>query len=73
MAAQPYDKLILASKARTLAYTIGDETILNELAEHDLYKLNPLVDDDRLDIAKHLAPTNSSFETVAYSDASFAV
>ena len=73
VAAQPYDDIPLSSKVRISAYTIGDETMLNELAEHDLYKLNPLVDDDQLDITKLLAPTNSRFKSVAYSDASFAV
>ena len=38
-----------------------------------MYKLNPLIDDESLDITKVLAPTNSRFRKVAYSDASFAV
>ena len=54
-------------------YSIGDEASFNELEEHNLYKLDPLLDDESLDIIKTLAPTNSRFTTVAYSDASFAV
>ncbi len=38
-----------------------------------MYKLDPLVDDESLDIGKVLAPTNPRFKKVAYSDASFAV
>jgi hypothetical protein len=30
VAAQPYEKLTLLSNVRTLAYTIGDETSINE-------------------------------------------
>jgi hypothetical protein len=36
-------------------------------------KLDPVLDDESLDISKILAPTNPRFTTVAYSGASFAV
>jgi hypothetical protein len=54
------------------AYSTGDSTVLNELKESDLYKLDDH-DDPSLDITKVLAPTNPRFTTVAYADASFAV
>jgi hypothetical protein len=43
------------------------------LKEHDIYKLDMITDDAALDIVKKLAPVNSRFTKVAYSDASFAV
>jgi hypothetical protein len=55
------------------SYSIGDETQINELEEKNLYKLHPTLDDKSLDIDKKLAPTNTRFTMVAYSDASFAV
>jgi hypothetical protein len=54
-------------------YSIGDETRINDLEENNLYKLDPLLDDELLDIPKILAGTNSRFTKVAYTDASFAV
>jgi hypothetical protein len=54
-------------------YTTGDGTWINELAESDLYKLQPDEEDRHLDIVKVMAPTNPRFTMVAYSDASFAV
>ena len=54
-------------------YSIGDETQINDLEENHLYKLDPIFDDASLDIEKKLAPTNTRFTMVAYSDASFAV
>jgi hypothetical protein len=54
-------------------YSIGDEASFNELEENNLYKLDPILDDESLDISKVLAPTNPRFTKVAYSDASFAV
>jgi hypothetical protein len=56
------------------AYSTGDGIIdtQNELQEHDIYKLDDM-DDATLDLKKVLAPTNSRFTKVAYSDASFAV
>jgi hypothetical protein len=54
-------------------YSIGDETQINDLEENNLYKLHPTLDDQSLDIDKKLAPTNTRFTMVAYSDASFAV
>ena len=54
-------------------YSIGDEAVLNELEENNLYKLDPVVDDSDLDIEKNLAEVNNRFTKVAYSDASFAV
>jgi hypothetical protein len=54
-------------------YSIGDETILNELEESNLYKLDSVVDDSDLDIEKNLSDVNVRFTKVAYSDASFAV
>jgi hypothetical protein len=56
-----------------IPYSIGDEALFNELEETNLYKLNPDLDDESLDIVKILAPTNDRFTTVAYTDASFAV
>ena len=53
-------------------YSTGDATIINELKQSDIYKLDEQ-EDPQLDIPKHLAPTNSRFTKVAYSDASFAV
>jgi hypothetical protein len=53
-------------------YSIGDAATLNELKQSDIYKLDDH-EDQRLDIPKLLAPTNSRFTKVAYSDASFAV
>ncbi len=50
-------------------YSIGDEMQINDLEENNLYKLDPIFDDESLDIA----PTNKRFTVVAYSDASFAV
>jgi hypothetical protein len=52
-------------------YSTGDSTMLNELKESDLYKLDEH-DDPTLDIAKVLEPTNERFTKVAYADASFA-
>jgi hypothetical protein len=54
-------------------YSIGDEAVLNELEESNLYKLDSIVDDSDLDIEKNLADVNDRFTKVAYSDASFAV
>jgi hypothetical protein len=54
------------------SYSIGDSTEINELEENNLYKLDAH-EDEHLDIEKHLAPTNSRFTKVAYTDASFAV
>jgi hypothetical protein len=56
-----------------IPYSIGDEALFNELEETNLYKLNPDLDDESLDIVKILAPTNDRFTKVAYTDASFAV
>jgi len=56
-----------------ISYSIGDATKINELEENNLYKLHPTLDDQSLDIDKKLAPTNTRFTMVAYSDASFAV
>jgi hypothetical protein len=58
-----------------IPYSTGDDLrdTQNELKEHDMYKLDKDWDDASLDIKKILAPTNSRFTTVAYSDASFAV
>jgi hypothetical protein len=53
-------------------YSIGDQTIINELEETNLYKLDEF-DDVTLDIKKVLADTNKRFTVVAYTDASFAV
>ncbi len=61
------------TNVQSYAYSIGDEAVINELEEANLYKLNPLVDDESLDIRKVLAPTNARFRKVGYSDASFAV
>jgi hypothetical protein len=55
------------------SYSSGDEASFNELEENNLYKLDPVFDDESLDITKTLAPTNKRFTKVAYSDASFAV
>jgi hypothetical protein len=55
------------------SYSIGDEAVLNELEESNLYKLDSIVDDNDLDIEKTLADVNDRFTKVAYSDASFAV
>ena len=55
------------------SYSIGDTTEVNELEENNLYKLDLEVDDEHLDIKKNLAPTNSRFTMVGYTDASFAV
>ena len=57
----------------TTSYSTGDLTNMCELKEHDLYKLDPTIDDLSLDIQKVLAPTNSRFTVVSYADASFAV
>jgi hypothetical protein len=57
----------------TEEYSIGDSTTLNELEETNLYKLDPMVDDELLDIPKVLADVNPRFTKVAYTDASFAV
>jgi hypothetical protein len=59
----------------TIPYSTGDgiSEAQNELKEHDIYKLDIIHDDATLDILKILAPTNSRFTKVAYSDASFAV
>jgi hypothetical protein len=54
-------------------YSIGDEAVINELEENNLYKLDSIVDDSDLDIVKTLADVNARFTKVAYSDASFAV
>ena len=54
-------------------YSIGDEALFNELEENNLYKLDPYLDDESLDIIKTLAPTDDRFTMVAYTDASFAV
>ncbi len=56
-------------------YSTGDgiSDCQNELKEHDIYKLDMITDDAALDIVKKLAPVNSRFTKVAYSDASFAV
>ena len=54
------------------SYSIGDATEVNELEENNLYKLEAH-DDENLDIVKQLAPTNTRFTKVAYTDASFAV
>ena len=43
------------------------------MEENNLYKVDTDLDDITLDIEKILAPTNSRFTKVAYSDASFAV
>jgi hypothetical protein len=48
-------------------YSIGDRTEFNEFKESDLYKLDSIVDDAELDIAKNMAPTNKRFTIVAYS------
>ena len=61
------------SNVQLYAYSIGDEAFMNELEEVNLYKLNPLVDDESLDIPKVLAATNARFRMIGYSDASFAV
>jgi hypothetical protein len=53
-------------------YSTGDATIINELKQSDIYKLDEH-EDHQLDIPKHLAPANPRFTKVAYSDASFAV
>ena len=58
---------------KAVEYSIGDEAEFNELDEKNLYKLNPLVDEVKMDIPKVLAPENKRFTMVAYSDASFAV
>jgi hypothetical protein len=58
---------------KVVGYSIGDEAELNEFDEKNLYKLNPLLDDQSIDLLKVLAPTNKRFTKVAYSDASFAV
>ena len=60
---------------RQQTYSTGSDIrdTQNELKEHDIYKLDMDLDDANLDIKKILAPTNSRFTTVAYSDASFAV
>jgi hypothetical protein len=54
-------------------YSTGDFADINELEETNLYKLDPLVDDESLELTKTLADTNSRFTKVAYTDASFAV
>ncbi len=54
-------------------YSIVDEALFNELEKNNLYKLDPDLDDESLDIIKTLAPTDDRFTMVAYSDASFAV
>jgi hypothetical protein len=58
-----------------IPYLTGDDLrdTQKELKEHDMYKLDKDWDDVSLDIKKILAPTNSRFTKVAYSDASFAV
>jgi hypothetical protein len=53
-------------------YSTGDQALMCELKESDLYKLD-MTDDASMDIQKVLAPTNNRFTVVAYSDASFAV
>jgi hypothetical protein len=71
-----YDKYEAAVVTQSLLagqFSIGDQTECNEFKESDLYKLDPIVDDAELDIVKKLAPTNTRFTMVAYSDASFAV
>jgi hypothetical protein len=52
-------------------YSTGDQAMMCELKESDLYKLD-MIDDVSLDIKTVLAPTNTRFTVVAYSDASFA-
>jgi hypothetical protein len=59
--------------ALATSYMTGDQTNICELKEHDLYKLDPTIEDLSLDIQKVLAPTNNRFTVVAYADASFAV
>jgi hypothetical protein len=54
------------------AYSIGDQGVINELEENNLYKLDHH-DEAQFDITKSLADTNNRFTKVAYSDASFAV
>jgi hypothetical protein len=53
-------------------YSIGHESDINELEAKDLYKLDAVFDDEKLDIIKILKPTNKRFTMIAYSDASFA-
>ena len=53
-------------------YSIGHEADFNELEAKDLYKLDAVFDDEKLDIIKTLKPTNRRFTMIAYSDASFA-
>jgi hypothetical protein len=54
------------------AYSIGTESDMNEVETKDLYKLDAVLDDAKLDIIKSLKPTNKRFTMIAYSDASFA-
>jgi hypothetical protein len=63
---------LLFAAQKTSIYSIGEEMDFNELEEKDMYKLDLLVDDCRMDIVKTLKPTNKRFTLVAYSDASFA-
>jgi hypothetical protein len=56
-----------------ISYSTGDAIAGNDLEETNLYKLDPMYDDEQLDIDKVLADTNPRFTKVAYSDASFAV
>ena len=67
-----YEAAVMMQSNTSPAYSIGDATILNELKQSDIYKLDEH-DDHQLDIPKQLAPANPRFTKVAYSDASFAV
>jgi hypothetical protein len=63
--------MLLMSNNILAVYSTGDSTVLNELKESDMYKLDEH-EDSTSEILKELAPTNARFTKVAYSDASFA-
>jgi hypothetical protein len=62
-----------AEQGNIESFSTGDQGLVNELEENNLYKLDPNFDDAQLDIEKVLAKENNRFTKVAYSDASFAV
>jgi hypothetical protein len=62
-----------AEQGNVKSFSTGDQGLVNELEENNLYKLDPNFDDAQLDIEKVLAKENNRFTKVAYSDASFAV
>jgi hypothetical protein len=69
---EPYDFKLGLMCNPVPTFSTGDQAVMCELKESDLYKLD-INEDTSLDIEKTLAPTNSRFTVVAYADASFAV